>query len=128
MATVLLVGGAGYVGSVLASEPPERSYTVRIPDRLYLGDYGLAEFRDRVEVVVADMRIMRAGVLDGVEAVVNVGGLYNDPTADFNPKTNCEMNTTAGVALAEMCRQHAVRCVGVPEIRNLSRRAPLYED
>lgn len=109
MATVLLVGGAGYVGSVLASELLERGYAVRILDRLYFGDHGLAEFRDRVELIVGDMRSLPDGALDGIEAVVNVGGLSNDPTAEFNPRANYEMNTTASVALAEACRREGVR-------------------
>jgi nucleoside-diphosphate-sugar epimerase len=109
MATVLLVGGAGYVGSVLAAELIERGYAVRILDRLYFGEHGLANVRDRVEVVVGDMRTVPADVLDGVEAVINVGGLSNDPTAEFNPKANYEMNTTASVALAELCKRQGVR-------------------
>jgi nucleoside-diphosphate-sugar epimerase len=48
MATVLLVGGAGYVGSVLATELLERGYAVRVLDRLYFGDHGLTAIRDRV--------------------------------------------------------------------------------
>src|SRR5215469_6601967 len=109
MATVLLVGGAGYVGSVLASELLERGYAVRVLDRLYFGDQGLAGIRDRVELVVGDMRSVPADVLDGVEAVVNVGGLSNDPTAEFNPRANYEMNTSASIALAELYRRHGVR-------------------
>ncbi len=109
MATVLLVGGAGYVGSVLTAELLERGYAVRVLDRLYFGDLGLADVRDRVELVVGDMRAVPDDVMDGVEAVVNVGGLSNDPTAEFNPRANYEMNTVASVALARMCRQHRVR-------------------
>lgn len=109
MATVLVVGGAGYVGSVLATELLERGYAVRVLDRLYFGDQGLTEVRDRVELVVGDMRVPPPGVLDGVEMVINVGGLSNDPTAEFNPKANYEMNTAASVALAEQCRQEGVR-------------------
>jgi nucleoside-diphosphate-sugar epimerase len=109
MATVLLVGGAGYVGSVLAAELIERGYAVRILDRLYFGDHGLADIRDRVELVVGDMRVVRPEVLDGVEAVVNVGGLSNDPTAEFNPRANYEMNTTASIKLAEMCKQAGIK-------------------
>lgn len=109
MASVLLVGGAGYVGSVLATELLERGYAVRILDRLYFGDHGLGPIKDRVEVVTGDMRVPPAGVLDGVETVINVGGLSNDPTAEFNPKANYEMNTTASVALAEQCRREGVR-------------------
>jgi nucleoside-diphosphate-sugar epimerase len=109
MATVLLVGGAGYVGSVLAAELIERGYAVRILDRLYFGNHGLADVRDRVEVVVGDMRSVAPEVMDGVEAVVNVGGLSNDPTAEFNPRANYEMNTTASVKLADMCRRMGVK-------------------
>jgi nucleoside-diphosphate-sugar epimerase len=109
MSTIMLVGGAGYIGSVLAQELLERGYAVRILDRLYFGDQGLAGIRDRVDLTVADMRSVSPAVLDDVEAVINVGGLSNDPTAEFNPKANYEMNTTAAVALARLCREQGVR-------------------
>jgi nucleoside-diphosphate-sugar epimerase len=109
VARVLVVGGGGYVGSVLASELLERGYAVRILDRLYFGDHGLSEIKDRVELVVGDMRVVSPDVLDGVEAVVNVGGLSNDPTAEYNPKANFEMNTNASVALAEECKKQRVK-------------------
>jgi nucleoside-diphosphate-sugar epimerase len=106
---VLLVGGAGYVGSVLAHELLERGYAVRILDRLYFGDQGLTGVRDRVELVVSDARVIPAGVLDEIDVVVNVSGLSNDPTAEYNPKANVEMNTTASVNLARMCKEQGVK-------------------
>jgi nucleoside-diphosphate-sugar epimerase len=106
---VLLVGGAGYVGSVLAHELLERGYAVRVLDRMYFGDQGLADIRDRVEIVVADLRAVPSMALDNVEAVVNVAGLSNDPTAEYNPAANYEMNTTASVALAKACMHHGVK-------------------
>jgi nucleoside-diphosphate-sugar epimerase len=109
MSTVLLVGGGGYVGSVLAQELLERGYAVRILDRLYFGDQGLAGIRDRVEVTVGDMRVISPALLDDIEVVINVGGLSNDPTAEYNPKANYEMNTTASVALARLAREQGVR-------------------
>jgi nucleoside-diphosphate-sugar epimerase len=109
MKKILLVGGAGYVGSVLAEELLERGYAVKILDRLYYGDSGLREIRDRVELVVSDMRVVDPGVLQDVDAAVNLGGLSNDPTAEYNPKANYEMNTTASVQLAEMCQEMGVR-------------------
>jgi nucleoside-diphosphate-sugar epimerase len=106
---VLLVGGAGYVGSVLAEELLERGYAVRILDRLYYGDIGLRDIRDRVELVVGDMRSVGPEVFEGVDALVNVGGLSNDPTAEYNPKANREMNTNASLALAETCKKLGIR-------------------
>lgn len=109
MSTILLVGGAGYVGSVLAEELLARGYAVRILDRLYFGENGLRDIRDRVDLVRGDMRTTGAEILDGVDAVVNVGGLSNDPTAEYNPKANHEMNTVATRKLAELCKQAGVR-------------------
>ena len=43
MKSVLLVGGAGYVGTVLAWELLERGYDVKILDRLYFGKIGLRD-------------------------------------------------------------------------------------
>jgi nucleoside-diphosphate-sugar epimerase len=106
---ILVVGGAGYVGSVLTEELLQRGYTVRVLDRLYFGDVGLGAVRDRVELVEADMRAASPRVLDGVDAVVNVGGLSNDPTAEYNPRANHEMNTLATVALARLCKAAGVR-------------------
>ena len=109
MQKVLLVGGAGYIGSVLASELLERGYAVRILDRLYFGDSGLRDIRDRVELVVGDMRVLDAAVLRDVDCVVNVGGLSNDPTAEYNPKANYEMNALATKELADLCVANGVR-------------------
>ena len=69
MSKILLVGGAGYVGSVLAEELLERGYAVKILDRLYYGEDGLRDIRDRVELVMGDMRAVGPEVLEGVDAV-----------------------------------------------------------
>lgn len=109
MKKILLVGGAGYVGAVLTRELLERGYAVKVLDRLYYGDDGLRDVRDRVELIAGDMRAVQDALFDDVEAVVNVGGLSNDPTAEFHPRANHEMNTVASVKLAEMARRHGVR-------------------
>lgn len=106
---VLLVGGAGYVGSVLTHELLERGYAVRILDRLYFGEIGLRDHRDRVELVMGDMRTLTSDVFEGVGAVINVGGLSNDPTAEYNPQANYEMNTLAAKRLADLCVVNGVR-------------------
>jgi nucleoside-diphosphate-sugar epimerase len=108
MKKVLLVGGAGYVGSVLAEELLERGYSVKILDRLYFGQGGLEKIRDRVELIVGDMRSIDARIFEEVRAVVNVGGLSNDPTAEFNPTANHEMNTEATISLAQMSKKAGV--------------------
>jgi nucleoside-diphosphate-sugar epimerase len=105
---VLIVGGAGYVGCVLVQELLDRGCGVRILDRLYYGDDGLRGVADRIQLVVGDMRAAPPDLFDDVCAVINLGGLSNDPTAEYNPKANYEMNTVASVRLAEACVAHGV--------------------
>jgi nucleoside-diphosphate-sugar epimerase len=109
MRRILVVGGAGYVGSVLTEELLRHGYAVRVLDRLFFGDSGLRTVRDRIELVEADMRAVSPRVLEGVDAVVNVGGLSNDPTAEYNPTANREMNTVATAALARLCKAEGVK-------------------
>ncbi|MBI5105939.1 MAG: SDR family oxidoreductase [Solirubrobacterales bacterium] len=101
--TILVAGGAGYIGCVLVPRLLERGYHVRLLDRLYFGEDALAGFRDRVEVVRADVRDVPADALDGVDGVINLSGLSNDPTAEFNPEANWQMNAVATETLGRMC-------------------------
>jgi nucleoside-diphosphate-sugar epimerase len=106
---ILVIGGAGYVGSVLVDELLRRGYAIRIFDRLIYGDYGLRDVRDRVEVLTGDMRAMDQAVFDDVAAVINLGGLSNDPTAEFNPDANYQMNTVATEVSAKQAKQAGVQ-------------------
>jgi nucleoside-diphosphate-sugar epimerase len=106
---ILVIGGAGYVGCVVVDELLKRGYAVRVFDRLIYGAQGLRDVSDRVEVVVGDMRAMDQAVFEDVAAVVNLGGLSNDPTAEFNPDANYQMNTIATEVSAKQAKQAGVQ-------------------
>src|SRR5919197_960280 len=101
--TILVAGGAGYIGSVLIPRLLVRGYNVRLLDRLYFGEQSLADFRERIELVVADVRDIPESALDGVDGVINLSGLSNDPTAEFDPEANWQMNAIATETLGRMC-------------------------
>jgi nucleoside-diphosphate-sugar epimerase len=100
---ILVAGGAGYIGSVLVARLLERGYRVRVLDRLYFGEESLAAVRDRLELVVADVRDIPESALDDVDGVINLSGLSNDPTAEFNPEANWQMNAIATENLGREC-------------------------
>jgi nucleoside-diphosphate-sugar epimerase len=54
--TILVAGGAGYIGCVLIPKLVERGYKVRLLDRMYFGEQGLDSVRDKIETVIADVR------------------------------------------------------------------------
>ncbi len=101
--TILVAGGAGYIGAVLVPRLLDRGYRVRVLDRFYWGEGPLADVSERVELVAADVRDIPASALDGVDGVINLSGLSNDPTAEFDPEANWQMNAVATAEMGRAC-------------------------
>jgi nucleoside-diphosphate-sugar epimerase len=106
---ILVTGGAGYIGCVAVRQLLDKGEAVRVFDKLYFGDSGLDEVRDKIELVQGDIRTFDPKVLEGCDAVIHLAGLSNDPTAEFNPKANHEMNTVATEVVARACKEHGVK-------------------
>ena len=106
--TILVAGGAGYIGCVLIPRLLDRGYEVRLLDRLYFGEEPLASFRDRIETVVADVRDIPDTAFDGIDGVINLSGLSNDPTAEFDPDANWQMNAIATETLGRKCVERGI--------------------
>lgn len=105
---ILVPGGAGYIGCVLVPRLLARGYRVRVLDRLYFGKEPLAEFADQIDLVVGDVRELPDEAFDGVDGVINLSGLSNDPTAEFNPQANWEMNAVGTEKLGRTCLERGI--------------------
>jgi nucleoside-diphosphate-sugar epimerase len=108
---ILVTGGAGYIGAILTERLLERGYKVRVLDRLYWGEKPLERVRDRIDLVVADVRDIPPSAFDGIDGVIHLAGLSNDPTAEYDPEANWQMNAVATEALGNACVQHGVERV-----------------
>jgi nucleoside-diphosphate-sugar epimerase len=106
---ILVTGGAGYLGCVLVRELLSKGEAVRVFDKLFFGDAGLDEVRDKIELIQGDLRYFDEAILDGIDSVIHLAGLSNDPTAEYNPKANHEMNTVATETLAKTCKRRGVK-------------------
>jgi nucleoside-diphosphate-sugar epimerase len=107
--SVLVIGGAGYLGSVLVEELLARGYAVTVFDRLFFGAHGLKNVRDRIRLIAGDVRAMDASVFQDVRAVINLSGLSNDPTAEYNPEANYQMNAVATKLSGQMAKQAGIQ-------------------
>ena len=106
---ILLTGGAGYIGAVTVRELLDKGFAVRVLDKFLYGAYPLEAVRNRIDCVQGDICQMDDAILDGVDAVIHLGGLSNDPTAEFNPEANRKLNTEATRAIAEACKRKGVQ-------------------
>lgn len=101
---VLLAGGAGYVGSVLARELVDRGYEVKVIDLLWFGNH----LPPQVEVDQKDLFDTVEDDLHGFDQVVFLGGLSNDPMAEFSPSMNFRYNAALPAYLSYMSKRAGV--------------------
>ena len=106
---ILVTGGAGYIGTVTVRELLLKGYAVRVYDKLLYGSHPLKSLPSPVETIEGDIMSFDDAVLDGVDAVVHLAGLSNDPTAEFNPAANKRINTEATGIVAEACKRKGVQ-------------------
>lgn len=109
MKRVLVTGGAGYIGSVLVPELLHQKWQVRVVDNLYFGKQSLQPVLNRIELIKTDIREVNAKIMQGVDAVVHLAALSNDPMANFAPDVNFSVNTEGTIRLARMAKEAGVR-------------------
>ena len=103
--TVLVVGGAGYIGSVLVRKLRVDGWAVRVLDLFLYGRQSLAGLEQDIDIVDGDAKnidtLVRA--VEGVDAVVYLAELVGDPAVAQAPQTALKTNYLAVTALAQLC-------------------------
>lgn len=111
--TVLVTGGAGYVGSVLVPRLLQAGYTVRVLDLYLYGDHVLDSIKDHAGLTeikgdIRDVEVLRR-VLDGCDAVIHLACISNDPSFELNPALSRTINYDAFRPLVEISKASGVR-------------------
>ncbi|HBT43831.1 MAG TPA: UDP-glucose 4-epimerase [Rhodospirillaceae bacterium] len=94
---VLITGGAGYVGSLLAPQFLARGYKVTVFDIMYYGDDFLPKDNPNLRVVKGDIRDTAAlkAALDGVDAVISLACISNDASFELDENLSTSVNLDA---------------------------------
>jgi nucleoside-diphosphate-sugar epimerase len=108
-ARLIVTGHRGYIGAVLVPMLEGLGHeVVGVDSDLYRGcDFGSIA-ADRVPMLAADVRDLRVADLRGVEAIIHLAALSNDPLGDLDPAVTDEINRAASVRLARLARDAGV--------------------
>jgi len=112
---VLVTGGAGYLGSILVPKLLCRGHKVRVVDVGYFGISHLRNLRPGVEIVREDVRRYSkdseqcSSILDGIDCVIHLAAISNDPSAELNPDLTDQVNFQATMALAEEAKNRKIK-------------------
>lgn len=101
--SVVVTGGAGYVGSLLVPALLRRGYTVRVLDNLMYGAKGLLPYvgNRHLEIVRVDIRNDLQSYLRDADSILHLAGLSGFLACTDNPSAAQEINVAATRRLVE---------------------------
>jgi nucleoside-diphosphate-sugar epimerase len=104
---VLVTGTDGYIGAVVPQALLARGHQVLGVDT---GFHAAGElFHDdalrKIETLRKDIRLLEEGDLEGVDAIVHMAELSNDPVGQLNPTITYQINHEGSVHLATLAKR-----------------------
>jgi len=105
---IVVTGGAGYIGSTLVPELLSTGHRVTVIDRLYFGDSPLAAAIARhpqeLRLVRADVRRVDPRAFEGIDALVDLAGISNDPSCELDPELTRSINLDGALRVARLAQ------------------------
>ncbi len=106
---ILLTGNNGYIGTILTEILLKKGYQVVGLDTNYYQGCQLCDFGFKIKQINKDIRKVDKNDLKGIDAVIHLAALSNDPLGEFDPKLTEEINFKATVRLTKLAKEAGVR-------------------
>lgn len=104
---LLVTGACGYKGSVLVPKLLEQGHDVIAYDIQWFGQF-LPE-NDNLTVIQGDVRFFDTALLEGVDAIIHLASVANDPCGDLDPKLTWEISALATMQLADNAARAGIK-------------------
>jgi len=104
---ILLTGGCGYVGTLLTEALLQDDHEVRVVDAQWFGNF--LSPHPRLDLIKEDIRNLDVAWLEGVDVILHLANVANDPSVDLDPTLSWEVNVLAAQQLADFAVRAGVR-------------------
>src|SRR3990167_2812494 len=104
---ILVTGGCGYKGNVLVPKLLAKGHIVTVVDIMWFGN--LLKLHPNLTVIAADTRHIKDEWLEGVDVIIHLASVANDPCCELDPKLTWEITALATMQLADLAVKHQVK-------------------
>ena len=104
---IFVTGACGYKGSVLVPKLLAKGHQVIAFDIQWFGNE--LKSHPNLEVVKGDIRDPEQYSLDGVDAIIHLSSVANDPCADLDPTLTWEISCLATMRLADQAQRKGIK-------------------
>ena len=104
---ILVTGGCGYKGHVLIPKLLDEGHEVVAFDIQWFGNF--LEPHSNLKVINGDVRNIDEIPFEGVECIIHLASIANDPCGDLNPKLTWEVSALATMRLADKAKRVGVK-------------------
>ncbi len=112
--TILITGGAGYVGAVLTPKLIQLGHRVKVIDLMMYGEdvFERGDFdKSKLEIIKGDIRdtaLLKKAMVN-VDVVMHLACISNDPSFDLNPELGKSINLDAFEPLVQISKAAGVK-------------------
>ena len=104
---ILVLGGCGFIGTVLTQDLLAQGHQVTVVDIQWFGNY-LSEHKN-LKVIKEDIRNVDNIPMEATDVVMHLANIANDPCGELNSKLAWEVNVLATMRLVERAIEHKVK-------------------
>lgn len=108
MERVLVTGAGGYIGTTLVPMLLKQGYRIRALDRYFFGHHLLPE-HEHLEIMKEDNRKINDEHLRGIDYVIDLAALSNDPSGELFQQSTWEINHAARARVAQLAKRNTVK-------------------
>ena len=105
---IMVTGDRGYIGAVLIPMLQEKNYEVVGYDSGYFSENLLEQFDENYPKITKDIRDITREDLNGVDGIIHLAGLSNDPLGEFSPELTEDINYNGTMQFAEIAKDAGV--------------------
>ena len=111
--SVLITGGAGYVGSILTNKLVEQNYHVKVIDSLVYGGDGISKLinEEKIDFFNLDIRDSKnlLKLIDDVDSVIHLAAVVGEPLCKKIPDSAKQINEFATKNLVNICKKNNIK-------------------